>query len=87
MSSSDTSTKDEGSLTITSLNVVSSYFSSNQKVPLEERVAFAGYSIPSWSHLPGCEYGFDVIKKGVFIENMIISNQPILLVGVRFLVE
>ena len=84
MSSPDTSTKDEGSLTVTSLNVVSCCYYSNQKAPLEERVAFAGYSIPTWSHLPGCEYGFDVVKKGIFIEHMSISNQPILLVGKVF---
>ena len=81
MSSANEKNMTNQSLTITSLNVFPLVIYNGQKAPLEERAAFAGYTIPSWSELPGCEFGLDVIKKGVFIEHIDICNQPLVLVG------
>lgn len=81
MSSMDLKDKTDSSLTITSLNVVFLDFCYLQKAALEERASLAGYTIPAWSDLPGCEYGFDVIKKGVFMEHIDIHTQPLFFVG------
>lgn len=54
---------------------------------LQERASYAGYTIPSWSAVPTVAYGFDVVKKGCFIESIDIHQQPFYFVGKAVLVQ
>ena len=50
-------------------------------MPLSERASYAGYTVPDWSDLPGCAYGFEIVKNGVVMGEKDLSQQPFFLIG------